>query len=142
MSNAPGSVFISQRTVYFLPDGSVYVVPLDSGHCNPEVGIDEADAEVLTPTIDVLVCEEELLLEDEVGVALEGLLLEAEVGIALEELLLVEDTAIELDELLCIEEDVKALDELPLADEDVMALDELDSETGPANLRPAFVAPS
>lgn len=69
------------------------MVPLDSGHCNPEVGVDEADAEVLTPTIDVLVHEEELLLEDEVGVALEEPLLEDEIGIALEELLLVEDTA-------------------------------------------------
>lgn len=70
-STAPGSVFVSQRTTYLTPFGSVYVVPLPAGHCGPEgVGLDDGEEDVIIDCIDkaVLIGTEEPGEDEPVGV--------------------------------------------------------------------------
>lgn len=75
----------SQMTTYFVPEDAEYVVPFDEGHWRPDVGADEADAEVLVPIMLELVMAEPLVGE--------------ELIIALDERLLVEEAGVELEEL-------------------------------------------
>ena len=67
VSTAPGSVFVSQRTTYLTPFGSVYVVPLPAGHCGPEgVGLDDGEEDVIVDCIEIaLVVGTEEAGEDE-----------------------------------------------------------------------------
>lgn len=103
-------------------------MPFEAGHDKPDVGVDEAETDVLVPTIEELDDVEVPVLADELVIALEELLLVEEGVVTVEELLNVDEAAITVDELVTAE--------------GVAIVDELDSDTAPATRRPAFVAPS
>ena len=126
MSKAPGSVFVSQRIVYLFPEGSEYVVPFERGQ--RPLGVADGDDDELVPIM--------LELDIEVLLAID---VEA---VVVDELVRVDDDVIIADdELLELDTEPATDDELLLADDDDDELNELESETGPATLNAALVAP-
>jgi hypothetical protein len=109
------------------PEGSEYVVPFDAGQDKLDVGADETETDVLVPIIAEL-DDEELVLADELV-------------IALGELLPVDEDIITAEELLNVDEAAMTVDEL-LHTEDVVLVDERERDTTPTTRTPAFVVPS